>query len=95
MDVDKLFEEAEKKVSYRNHKATNACLEKYFGGTGMARNVAANVLKSLLCATMNDIQELKKSRKLPACLSLLVDAIFRDIDAGRFDAFSGIIDSVF
>jgi len=96
MDVDKLFEDAEKKVLNRNHKATNACLEKYFGGIGITRNEVINLLKNLLFAcTMDELRQLKKSRELPACLSLLVRALFQDIDAGRYDAFSGILDLVF
>jgi len=83
------------KALNRNHKATNACLEKYFGSMEMTRDRAANVLKNLLCATVDELRELEKSRELPPCLSLLVDALFRDMDAGRLDALSGIMDSVF
>ena len=95
MDIDKLFEDAEKKALNRNYKATNACLEKYFGGIGITRDVAANVLKNLLCATVGELRELEKGRELPACLSLLVEALFRDMDAGRLDALSVIMDTVF
>ena len=73
----------------------NACLAKYFNGPEITENEVINILKNLLCATADELRQLKKDRELPACLSLLVDALFRDMDAGRLDAFSGIIDSVF
>jgi len=74
----------------------NACLEKYFGSAEMIRDGAANLLKNLVCcATVGELRHLEKSRELPACLSLLVGEMFRDMDAGRLDVISGIMDTVF
>lgn len=73
----------------------NACFEKYFGGKEITRDGAANLLKNLLWVTEGELRRLKKRRELPACLSLLVDAMFRDMDAGRLDVISGIMDSVY
>jgi hypothetical protein len=74
----------------------NACFEKYFGVMEMTRDGAASLLKNLVCsATVGELRRLEKSRELPACLSLLVVEMFRDMDAGRLDVISGIMDTVF
>jgi len=74
----------------------NVCMAKYFGGMEITRDDAINLLKNLLFAcTFSELRKLEENRELPACLSLLIKALFQDIDDGRYDAFSGIIDSVF
>jgi len=71
-------------------------MAKYFGGMEITRDDAINLLKNLLFAcTFSELRKLEENRELPACLSLLIKALFQDIDDGRYDAFSGIIDSVF
>jgi hypothetical protein len=85
----------ERKSMYTTFRKVNTCLAKYFGGMEITRNEVTNLLKNLLCATMDEIRELEESGEVPACLSLLIRVLFQDIDAGRFDAFFGIIDSVF
>jgi hypothetical protein len=70
-------------------------MDKYFGRVEITKDGAVNILKNLLCATVGELRQLEKSRKLPGCLSLLIEALFRDVDAGRLDVISGIMDSVF
>jgi len=73
----------------------NVCLKKHFGKSEITENEVINILKNLLCATVGKIQQLKKDCKLPACLSLLIEALIRDINAGQLDTFISIIDSIF
>jgi len=73
----------------------NICLIKYFNGMEITENEVINILKNLLCATVGELQQLKKDYKLPTCLLLLIEALFRDINNGQFDTFTSIIDSIF
>jgi len=73
----------------------NACLAKYFGNTKITKKEVINILKNLLCATVDELQKLKKDRELPVCLLLLVNALFNDMDTGQFSTISIILDTIF
>jgi hypothetical protein len=73
----------------------NICLLKYFGKVEITSNEVINILKNLLCATENELRQLKNNNDLPACLSLLVGELFKDITTGQLNTLSAVIDSVF
>jgi hypothetical protein len=78
------------------NESVNACAVKYFGVPRIIRNEAANVLKNMLfAATPDEIGRMEKAGELPACLTLLAGALWRDIKAGRTDAFLNLLDAVF
>jgi len=76
-------------------KSHNTCLQKYFGHIEITMDEVKNLLKNLLCSSVGELRRLEKSRELPACLLLLIGALFWDIDSGQFNVVSGIMDTVF
>ena len=71
----------------------NTCLVKYLGDLEITQKEVINILKHLLFnCTMGELKHLEKSRELPVCVQLLIEALFRDMNAGRLDTVSSIID---
>jgi hypothetical protein len=74
----------------------NRCIVKYFGNLRITRNEVVNLLKNLLfVCTLDELRKLNKSRELPSCLQLLIEALFLDMEAGHCGTMLSIIDSVF
>jgi hypothetical protein len=70
------------------------CLAKYFGAPAITGDEAANVLKNLVCATLDEIRQLEEAGEFPACLKLFARAILHDLETGRLDTLN-IPDSMF
>jgi len=74
----------------------NTCFTKYFKRQEITRSDVVNLLKNLLFAcTLDELQRLDKSRELPPCMQLLIEALFLDMDVGHCGTMLSIIDSVF
>jgi hypothetical protein len=52
----------------------------------LIRVYEASVLKKLVSGTVGEVQQLKDSPDIPACVRLLVNLLLSDIEAGRLDA---------
>jgi hypothetical protein len=66
----------------------NTCLIKYFGIPAITRNEAANVLKNLVCATLDEIRRMDEAGEFPACMRLFIRAILYDLETGRTDTLN-------
>jgi len=73
----------------------NTCIKKYFDKDITDEDVK-NILKNMLFdSSLEELQDFKKSKEIPACMILYIQAIEQDLKRGSIDTVDSSLDYIF
>jgi len=72
----------------------NTCIKKYFGKEITNKEIK-NILKNMLFTSVKELKDLKKSKEIPACIIMYIQALERDMKRGSIDTVESTLDCVF
>ena len=73
----------------------NTCIKKYFGKELTEDEVKNILINMLFNASVKELKDLKKSKEIPACMIIYIQALERDMKGGSMDTLESSLDRIF